>query len=378
MTLITTQNAPRSASAPLRKSRAAHAPAPSLLKRPRSMVGLTDVVVEYKDTLVRNGDDHHTIESAMGHVGKFSAWLEARGLNHRDVRERTLDEYVIHRMNVDKVGDITRRRDVIYIKALMKLCLRRGYIATNYVADYPLPKADRHYRKMPSLDEASRLMKAVEDKNKPQNNPCRRHRNRESQKFFTTRDQGIIAIGIATGMRISEIFALCLEDYDKANCQLVVRKSKPGEPRYVALEPDTLPFIEAWLKVRPHEDVLRSLEWFQGVDDNGDDIRPTLFVADNGHQLVQNTWGKQFNRYCKWAGVENITFHCLRHYAGTQFIHVDAVAAQNQLGHHDLKVTMGYHHNDADHVRSAVLRARPLGKVLDNGKPQRRTSLIRR
>ena len=172
--------------------------------------------------------------------------------------------------------------------------------------------------------------------------------------------------------------ALYQEDYDPKNRQIVIRQSKAGEPRFVAIEPDVIPFIDAWLKVRPNEELLKGLEWFQGEDGDGDELYPTLFVAENGHQLIQNHWGRQFKRYCVWAGVENVTFHCLRHYAGTQLVHVDAVAAKNQLGHHDLKVTMGYHHNDAEHVRSAVLQARPLGKVLDIDTPKRRTSLIKR
>ena len=231
---------------------------------------------------------------------------------------------------------------------------------------------------MPSFDDNWRLLQAIADKCKPENNPCRRYRNRESQKFFTARDQAITATAICTGLRVSEIFALTLADYDRANRQLVVRHSKSGKPRYVALEEDLVPFLDDWLRERPNEIVLRGMEWFQGDDSWGQPVRPTLFVSEGGKQMVQNYWGRQFKRYCEWAKVEGITFHCLRHYSGTQVLHEDAITAKNQLGHSELRTTMSYHHNDAEHVRAAVLRARPLGKVLDVGKPKRRTSLIKR
>lgn len=72
--------------------------------------------------------------------------------------------------------------------------------------------------------------------------------------------------------------------------------------------------------------------------------------------------------------MEEITFHNLRHYSGTQMLHKDAISAKSQLGHSELRTLMGYHHNDYAHVRAAVLRARPLGKVPDIGKPKRRTA----
>ena len=128
---------------PLVKARHAHAPAASLLRNAPNNVGYGEAQASFEDRLRAKGDKEQSVKSASGHLNKFGGWLDAQGLGLRDVREATMDKYVLHRQTVNGVGDICRRRDVIYVKALMKHCLRNGSIARNHLAEYDLPEADK-------------------------------------------------------------------------------------------------------------------------------------------------------------------------------------------------------------------------------------------
>ncbi len=360
------------------KPRRRHAAAPSLLGGGKKNAGFGEVAAEYKEKLRAQGNKAHSIDTTMGHVRKWGAWLDTQGLGLRDVRDLHLDKYVNHRREVDRVGETCLRRDVMYAKAVLKFACRRDYVYRNRLENYDLPKVDEADRKMPTPQEGDALLRAIQQKNRPETNPCMRHRHDDHAcRFYAARDQAIVAIGIGTGLRISEILALYLEDYDRANRQLSVRHSKTGKARYVAFEDVLLPYIDAWLRERPDELTLRDLPWFKGDDAWRKPVRPTLFVSEGGRQMLQNCWGRQFGRYCAIAGVEGITFHCLRHYHLSLIGDISVKAVMAQGGHSTLEAAQKYQHKNANAQRAAVLTAAPMGQVLAVGKPKRRQSLIK-
>ncbi len=355
-----------------------HSAATSLLGGGKKNAGFGEIAAEYEEKLRAQGNKPHSIDTSMGHVHKWGAWLDAQGLGLRDVRDLHLDQYLIHRRKVDGVGQTCIRRDVMYAKAISKFACRRDYIYRDRLADYSLPKPVKAHRKMPSPQELWDILGAVERLKDAESNNCLRHRgNESSSRFYLVRNQAIIVTGITTGARISEILAWTPDNYDARNHQFVIATSKADEPRYVAVEPIAARYIEAWLRARPDDETIRAGEWFQAQKAAGNDPEPKLFVAEGGQPLLQNCWGRTFKKYCEAAGVKGITFHCLRHYSVTQVAHRSVMAAMAQAGHANLKTTQGYTHNSADRQRAAVLEARPFGQVLDVGKPKRKQSLIK-
>lgn len=359
---------------PTAKRRRPHAPTPSLLGHAQKNAGFGEIAEELK-TAKSARNKPHSVDTMMSHLNRFGAFLAAQGLGLRDVRDLHLDRYVMHREQVDRVGDICRRRDIMYAKVLMAFAARRGYVHRDRIKGYDLPKAAKPYRKMPSPENIKEIVDAVLDKTKAENNPCHRYRNAESEKFFAARDPALILTGVATGCRIGEILRWTMDNYDPANNQFVVSELKNGKPRYVAIEPVLKPFLDRWLRQRGGDELYEHLDWFGGEDGAGE-ARPTLFMSEGGKPLDPSCWSRQFKRYCEWAKVEDVTFHSLRHYSVTQIYHVSPFAAQHQAGHDSIRTTETYSHNDAERQRAAVLVAKPLAKVLGAGK-KRKFSIIR-
>lgn len=360
-------------------NRQAHVSAPSLLGRTKN-VGYGEAVESFLESREANGNTKHSLKTVASKLRKFGSWLDDSGLGLPDVREEVLDKYMIYRKVMDGVGEIARHSDVIQIKALTKHCARRNYVRKNWLAEYKNPGHEEPYVKMPSADEVLKLFTGVEDKCRPDKNPCRRHRNRESQGFFTSRDQAILAVATDAALRPAEYFALTPADYDRAHRQLIIRTSKVGKPRYVPISEHTVRFLDAWLKHRPDEGIMREMDDWHGEDEKGEPLRPTLFVTDGGTQISVQSWSRQFHHYCEWAGVEEVTPYGLRHFAITKIAQKDPLAAQEIAGHSSLNTTMMYVHKDADYNRAAHSNADPLGQVMALAAPQKpkRRSLIKR
>ncbi len=360
------------------KPRRPYAAAPSLLGGGKKNAGFGEIAAEYEEKLRAAGNKAHSIDTTMGHVRKWGAWLDTQGLGLRDVRHLHLDKYVNYRRETDGVGDICVRRDVMYAKAVMKFACRRDYLYRNRLEDYALPKAARPHRKMPSPKHLWDILSAVERLKAPEHNNCLRHRGNEAaSRFYVSRDQALMITGITTGARISEILNWTADNYDAKNHQFVIPTSKVDEPRYVAMEPAAVPFIKAWLQARPDDDTIRASEWFRAQEEAGNDPEPKLFVCEGGQPLLQNCWGRTFKKYCAAAGVDGITFHCLRHYNLSNLADYSVKAAMAQGGHKSLQTALMYQHNNANAQRAALLTVAPLGQVLAVGKPKRKQSLIK-
>ena len=110
------------------------------------------------------------------------------------------------------------------------------------------------------------------------------------------RDFCILTLFIQTGIRISELCELCLEDIDLATGLLTVRVGKGMLARTIELEKKGIRATKTWLQVRPatHFDY--------------------LFLNRDEEPLKE--WGVRdlLNKYCEQAGIaKRITPHSLRH-----------------------------------------------------------------
>lgn len=239
------------------------------------------------------------------------------------------------------------------MKNFLKFCFKEEYIASNPLVDYQSPKAAKPYVKMPADDEIRIILKAIEAKHKLGENPNSRFSNAKTQRFLARRDLAIVSGLVGTAARIGEILGMKLGDYDKARKQIVFRETKGNEPRTVPIEDVWIETVDAWLRVRG------------GIESD------YLFVTLYGEQIDVRCFSRQFQRYCKYADVEDVTLHSLRHYALTTIAKSDLWVASLIAGHKDLRVTRGYLHNDPDHVRKAHAEAAPLSRLLVNARAEK-------
>jgi len=185
------------------------------------------------------------------------------------------------------------------------------------------------------------------------NNPAklvRRRRENNARIRFLSRDEernlrGIIEryypehmpefdIALHTGMRCGEQYALRWEDVDFETRTVTIKLSKHGETRHVRLNSVA---IKAFSKL-----VARS---------SG---KGFVFVNGRGERLLRpRHW---FEHAVRKAGIEDFTWHCLRHTFASRLVMmgVDLRTVQAAMGHRSIQMTCRYAHLAPDHELSAV------------------------
>ncbi|CQD24967.1 tyrosine recombinase XerC [Mycolicibacterium senegalense] len=229
----------------------------------------------------------------------------------------------------------TLARRTSSVKTFSTWAARRGLLTEDVAARLQVPKA---HRTLPAVLRRDQAIDAMEAMNSAV---------REGDPL-ALRDRLIVEMLYATGIRVSELCGLDIDDIDTARRVLQVlgkgnkQRTVPfGEPAQVALT--------AWLT--------------QG--------RPALATADSGPALLLGARGKRLDpRQARTVvhqtvsavdGAPDIGPHGLRHSAATHLLEggADLRIVQELLGHTSLATTQLYTHVTVDRLRAVHDQAHP-------------------
>jgi len=157
------------------------------------------------------------------------------------------------------------------------------------------------------------------------------------------RDKAIFELMYSSGLRLSDVAGLCVEDVDFKNRIMLIRRGKGGKDRFVAFSIVAERFLKMYLGKRIYE---------QGP----------LFAGEKGH-LHKHTI---YNRFMKWAketGVyrKGISTHSIRHSTATHLLNhgADLRYVQELLGHESIQTTVGYTHQLIDNLKKVYKSYHP-------------------
>jgi site-specific recombinase XerD len=134
---------------------------------------------------------------------------------------------------------------------------------------------------------------------------------------------------LQTGIRVSELVALTLDDIDVSSRLLHVRAGKGMVARTIELEKKALQALKGYLAVR-----------LTGLYDQ-------LFLNRYGEPISERGVEKLITRYVKAAGIKKkVTCHTLRHTFATYKAQqgISAYRLKEWLGHQSLETTQIYIH----------------------------------
>lgn len=173
-------------------------------------------------------------------------------------------------------------------------------------------------------------------------------RQPDSARLLGARDQAMLEILYATGLRVSELVSLQIHQIDLQGDFLTV-KGKGGKVRAV-------PFGR-WAR----EKLLRYLHEIRPRLSKGR-LRPALFITRSGKGLTRQAFWKLIRRYARAAGIEKrVTPHTLRHSFATHLLDggADLRSVQAMLGHADISTTQIYTHVSGARLKDAHRRHHP-------------------
>lgn len=167
------------------------------------------------------------------------------------------------------------------------------------------------------------------------------------QRHLAARDRCIILLLVDTGMRISELCHLRLDEIDLRNSRVLVR-GKGDKTRWVPLSPTTRRAVRRYMtRHRPPVDFAE------------------LLVGQQGDPFNRNAAGRLLKRLGERAGVSNVTPHRFRHTFAIMFLRGggNVYALREILGHSTLQMAQAYLHIVESDVESAHRSASPVTQM---------------
>lgn len=231
-------------------------------------------------------------------------------------------------------SSITRR--VVSIRAFTYWGAKHGWLEKDIGRDLIAPKPERHLPEILDIDSAAELIKYLEQ------------RAGEDQTPSSLRDLAIVELLYGTGIRVSELVGVNLQDIDRERFTLRVI-GKGNRERVVPIGNPAMRAIDSWLEsARPTlaNDLSGSAVF---IGSRGKRIDPRV-VRDIVYEATQAI-GKEIK----------VGPHALRHSAATHLLEggADLRTVQEILGHSSLSTTQIYTHVTEERLKRAYEQAHP-------------------
>jgi integrase/recombinase XerC len=223
-------------------------------------------------------------------------------------------------------------RKLSALRALGRYLKREGLIETDPATLAASPKRERKVPAHLSIGEMERLLE-MPDVSDP----------------LGCRDRAILELFYASGLRLSELVGLDLDDVN-LRARMVRVMGKGAKERLVPFNSATEQSVRAWLAKRA---ALRGNE------------EPALFLNFRGARLTGRSVQRLVGRYVSLCSTRfGISPHALRHSFATHLLQrgADLRAIQELLGHVQLSTTQRYTHVNAAQLLDVYRKAHPRAK----------------
>ena len=292
---------------------------------------MTDYIAAYRAYLSEEKRaSANTLSSYIRDLTQFQSWLITNGTaDLRKVKKETINEYLLH-MNHSGKSPATVTRSTASIKSFYSYMVQSGAVKTNPAKAVTAMKVERKYPEILTNREVELFLEQPK---------C------VDEKGF--RDHAMLELMYATGVRVSELIALNVEDVNLPAAFL--RCGDEKRERIIPLYPRAVKALRDYIQViRPRLT---------------DQEETALFVNMNGQRMTRQGFWKLVKHYQAKAEItKDITPHTLRHSFAVHLLEngADLRSIQEMLGHADISSTQIYAHIIKQRLQDVYRKAHPL------------------
>ena len=283
-----------------------------------------------------NYDISHFLKFIMHHYGLDDTEnikeIDIHNMSEDILKRITLSDihsFLYYLTNTYNSKAATRARKAASIRVFFNFLTQKAEILTvNPAQGLETPKLDRRLPKYLNLEQSEKLLDTAHS----------------DSSENAERDYAIITLFLNCGMRLSELVGINIKNINFNDKKLTVI-GKGNKERTIYLNQSCINAINAYLQVRPHDNVKF-------------DSKDALFLSQRKSRISNRMVQEIVKRELAKAGIDTTKYsvHKLRHTAATLMYQngVDIRALQVLLGHENISTTEIYTHVDNSQIKNAV------------------------
>jgi integrase/recombinase XerC len=272
----------------------------------------------------------HTISGYRRDLIQFAGYLEERGLRLRQVDNVHIRGFMAQ-LHERRLKKSSLARKLAAIRSFFQFCLKKKWISENPARVVATPKQEKLVPSFLSEEEMAGFLQVP-----------------PSRKPLDLRDNAVLEFLYATGIRVSELVGISLEDVHSEE-RLVRVRGKGKKERLVPFGRMAQERLAAYLRARP--------ELLQ--DRIGE---RALFLNYQGRRITTRSVERIVDKYIRLTAVKRkISPHSLRHSFASHLLSrgADLRVIQELLGHESLATTQKYTHLDLGHLMDVYRKSHP-------------------
>ena len=271
----------------------------------------------------------NTLQSYRRDIMQYHNYLSENKMNYAKVTNDDIKSYLINlKDNGKKTSTISR--NLATIRSFYQYLVRVKKVKEDPTENIQSPKIEKRVPSVLSTEEVELLLEQPKDID-----------------LKGTRDKAMLEFAYATGMKVTEIIDLNIDDIDYENSTVTCRSGKKERtiPLGTLAEKALKEYTE---QARP---ILIK-----------NDKNKSLFVNMNGSRLTRQGFWKIVKYYKEKAHInKDITPHVLRHSFAAHLLQngADLKAIQTMLGHSDISSTQVYAQFETNELQDIYKKAHP-------------------
>lgn len=266
---------------------------------------------------VERGLSENTIVSYRRDLSQYLAFLQANKIEAWDEIDRFFVMSFLKHLSTEQKSSATITRMISSLRKFHQFLRQERYTDQDPMQHIETPKKAQKLPKTLSLDEVVKLIETPNTVDK-----------------YGIRDRAILEVMYATGLRVTELISLRLDNLH-LSLGLIQTVGKGDKERIIPLGDMAIKWIDIYMeKSRP-------------LLANREQNEPYLFLNHHGRGFSRQGIWKNLKRYVDQAGIKKeVTPHTLRHSFATHLLEngADLRVVQELLGHTDISTTQIYTH----------------------------------
>ena len=272
-----------------------------------------------------------TVDSYKNEAKKYFNFFKEKNKRIESIKNNDIKKYLEY-IKKDNISDRSLAHNVSVIRTLYKYLLIEKIIEGNPTEFLELPKLKKSLPTVMSKEEVEKLLEI------------------DLNDSFSFRNKAMLELLYSTGLRVSELINLRLNNIDFDSC-IVKTMGKGNKERIIPISDYAIYFVKKYI------DEYRGLMLKRKMHDY-------VFVNNHGNHMTRQGFFKIIKSIASEKGITTpISPHTLRHSFATHLLDygADLRSIQEMLGHSNLSTTQIYTHVSSKHLKENYQKSHPHG-----------------